>query len=185
MLHELMTHYSGAKIKAVFAGAGNYILRSLEIPGASSFVDSFVVPYSNESKERYLKVHHPLVEGALNVLKHYPAVSPEVAITLHEALCASGGEALPVTISAALETTRERKGPNQAFIVFGHASDYETWHLSLSKASEAERSKASEIENKRFVQDQLISKTALSLAFEIPSVIRTELEDGGYLRRIR
>ena len=167
MLHELMTHYSGAKIKAVFAGAGNYILRSLEIPGASSFVDSFVVPYSNERKERYLKVHHPLVEGALNVLKHYPAVSPEVAITLHEALCASGGEALPVTISAALETTRE------------------TWHLSLSKASEAERSKASEIENKRFVQDQLISKTALSLAFEIPSVIRTELEDGGYLRRIR
>ncbi|MFA7256155.1 MAG: CinA family protein [Kiritimatiellales bacterium] len=122
---------SGHRAVIVTAGGGSGALHALlGTPGASRFISEAHVPYSPEALERFLgeKTEH--------------AVSPETAVKLAQAAFkfpCSDFKFLSISCTAALQTDRERKGEDRAFICIKTAEMEKLYSLHFSKTSRAEQ----------------------------------------------
>ena len=124
---------SGYRAVLVTTGGGSSALNALlTTPGASRFVVEAHVPYSTEALERFL--------GEVPA----QSVSPETARALAETAFkfqVSGFKFLAVACSAALQTDRERRGDDRAFICIKTAESEKVYALFLSKTSREEQEK--------------------------------------------
>lgn len=122
---------SGFRAVLVTAGGGSGALHALLVtPGASRFVEEAYVPYSPDALERFLggKPEH--------------AVSPETARQLARQAFkfhVSGFKQLSVSCTAALQTDRERRGDDRAFICIKTAESEKLYALCFSKTSRADQ----------------------------------------------
>jgi len=124
---------SGFRAVLVTTGGGSGALNALlTTPGASRFVVEAHVPYSPEALERFLgeKPEH--------------SVSPVAARKLAEVAFksqVSGLRFISVSCTAALQTDRERRGDDRAFIFIKTAETEKVYALYLSKTSREEQEK--------------------------------------------
>lgn len=183
-LFRVVEEYDGPPLKMVLAGTGSYAARILEIPGCSKVLDSIFIPYAEERLEQWLLATHPLPDVAEHVLKKQPKVSWEMVTVLHESNCTHLGNAHPLTITAAITSKKQRQGANHAFIAVGPPGAYDVWHVQLAKLENVDFEDFNKVEARRFVQDRIISEIALSLATGVSSVLRTEMEQAGYVRKL-
>lgn len=113
----------------VTTGGGSGALHAmLSTPGASRFVADVRVPYSSAALKCFL--------GS----EPGPAVSPETARALASKAFGSdvsGSRFLSVACTAALQTDRERKGADRAFICLRTAACEKCYALYFSRASRA------------------------------------------------
>ncbi len=122
---------SGCRAVLVTTGGGSSAVNALlTTPGASRFVVESHVPYSPEALEQFLgeKPEH--------------SVSPETAIKLAQAAFksqVSDFKFLSVSCTAALQTDRERRGDDRAFICIKTAGAKKLYALHFSKTSRAEQ----------------------------------------------
>ena len=122
---------SGWRAVLVTTGGGSSTLNAiLTTPGASRFVVEAHVPYSSEALERFLgeKPEH--------------SVSPATASKLAEVASrsqVSDFRFLSVSCTAALQTDRERRGEDRAFICIKTAEAEKRYALYFSKTSRAEQ----------------------------------------------
>jgi len=122
---------SGCRAVFVTAGGGSGALHALlTIPGASRFVVDAQIPYSPEALERFLgeNVEH--------------SCSPETARKLAAAAFkfpVSNFKFLSLSCTAALQTDRERRGDDRAFICIKTAEAEKLYALYFSKTSRAEQ----------------------------------------------
>ncbi len=178
---SFVSNYAGPKLRLLLTGVGSYATGILGIPGSSAVIDSIYVPYSRESVAALIERLHP---NAADVLGNAGSVSQEMVVALH--LCNSHDlrEALPITVTGAITTTRYRRGDNHAFIAFGHPSSVDVYHLQLDKLDEADHSDTYKVSRKRYIQDRMISECALALATGTSSDLVDELQTGGFLVRV-
>lgn len=122
---------SGCRAVLVTTGGGSSALNALlTTPGASRFVIAAHVPYSPEALEQFLGE------------KPERSVSPETAIKLAQAAFKSqvpDSRLLSVSCTAALQTGRERRGDDRAFICIKTATAKKLYVLHFSKTSRAEQ----------------------------------------------
>ncbi len=122
---------SGFRAVLVTTGGGSSALNAiLTTPGASRFVAEAHVPYSPEALERFLgeKPEH--------------SVSPATAGKLASAAFkfqGSGFKFLSIACTAALQTDRERRGEDRAFICIKTAEGEKRYAIYFSKTSRAEQ----------------------------------------------
>lgn len=122
---------SGFRAVLVTTGGGSGALHALlSTPGASRFVADARIPYSSEALADFIgeKVEH--------------SCSPKTAVLLSRQAFASQASSLkPLSISctAALQTDRERKGGDRAFICIKTAEAEKLYALYFSKTSRAEQ----------------------------------------------
>jgi nicotinamide mononucleotide (NMN) deamidase PncC len=183
-LFRIVQEYRGPPLKMLLAGAGSYAMRILEVPGASRVLDSIFVPYAEERMDQWLLATHPIPRVAEAILERHPRVSQEMVSSLHVANCTSLGDAYPLTVTAAITSKRKRQGENQAFIAAGPPGSYDAWHVQLAKLEDVDFEDYNKVEARRFVQDRIISEVALSIATGIPSALRAEMEESGYVRKL-
>jgi nicotinamide mononucleotide (NMN) deamidase PncC len=131
---------SGWRAVLVTTGGGSSALNALlTTPGASRFITEAHIPYSPEALRRFLG------ESPEN------SVSPETARKLATRAfeqspppegCPKGGAGFPsigISCSAALQTDRERRGKDRAFICIKTAAAEKVYALYFSQASRAEQ----------------------------------------------
>jgi nicotinamide mononucleotide (NMN) deamidase PncC len=126
---------SGRRAAIVLTGGGSGALHALlSTPGASRFVRDAHIPYSPEALERFLG----------EAPEH--AVSPETALQMARTAffqtLEKPAEKVPgigISCTAALQTDRERRGDDRAFIAIKTADAEKLFALYLSKASRAEQ----------------------------------------------
>jgi nicotinamide mononucleotide (NMN) deamidase PncC len=127
---------SGRRAVLVTTGGGSSALNALlTTPGASRFVIEAHVPYSPEALERFLGENPE------------QSVSPETARKLAkvgQASCLSGqagslSYTMGISCTAALQTDRERRGEDRAFICIKTAEAEKVYALYFSKTSRAEQ----------------------------------------------
>lgn len=122
---------SGCRAVIVTTGGGSGALHALlSTPGASRFVAEAHIPYSPEALERFLgeKPEH--------------SCSPETARKLAAAAFkfpVSNFKILSVSCTAALQTDRERRGDDRAFICIKTARTEKLYALYFSKPSRTEQ----------------------------------------------
>jgi hypothetical protein len=137
MTETLKIINSGYRAVLVVTGGGSGALNALlSTPGASRFIADARIPYSPEALERFLgeKPQH--------------SCSPETARKLAVAafnsqypIANSQYPAAGIACSAALQTDRERRGDDRAFICIKTAEAEKVYALYLSKASRADQEK--------------------------------------------
>lgn len=183
-LARVVEEYEGPPLKMVLAGAGSYAMRILEVPGASAVLDSIFVPYAEERMEQWLRKTHPFPDVAMQVYRSKPKVSAASVSNMHVANCTNLGDAYPLTVTAAVTSKRQRQGENHAFIAVGPPGSYDSWHVQLSKLDDIDFEDQNKVNTKRFIQDRIISEVALSIATGVSSVLRAEMEEAGYVRKL-
>ena len=179
-LHSFVSEYQGPKLRMLFTGVGSYATGLLGVPGASKVLDSIQVPYSHEACSLLFKRHYP---QGLEVSETHGSVSKEMAVALHACNSADLGDLIPITVTAAITTSRYRRGDNQAFIAVGKPDNLEVWHLRLDKLTEEEHQPEAVL-TKRYFQDRLVSEVAICLATSLTTPILTDLLEGGHLVRV-
>lgn len=121
---------SGFRASLVFTGGGIGVLHKLlSTPGASRFVADARIPYSSEALESFLGESPE------------KAVSPETAEKMASVAFAaiSGDEPIAVACTAALQTDRQRRGDDRAFVCIKTGESKVLYSLFFSKASRAEQ----------------------------------------------
>jgi nicotinamide mononucleotide (NMN) deamidase PncC len=126
---------SGQRAVWVTAGGGSGALHALlSAPGASRFISEAHVPYSAEALARFLGEAPP------------QAVSPETARKLavgafnsQYPISNSQYPAVGIACTAALQTDRDRRGEDRAFLCIKTADTEKLYALYLSKTSRAEQ----------------------------------------------
>ena len=117
----------------VTTGGGSSALNALlTTPGASRFVVDAQIPYSPEALERYLGE------------KPEQSVSPATARALAEKAFEKVGQAsslsaVGVSCTAALQTDRERRGVDRAFLCIKTVATERTYSLYFSEGTRAEQ----------------------------------------------
>lgn len=167
-LSQFKQKFSGPKLSIVASGGGNSIFDIVKFPGGSHILHSFYAPYSFEESKDYISSNLGKQDG-VNYLKK--CVSPESSRLLYEAESARTfkHDIKVVTITAALTTTRYRRGANHAFISFksDKTKMTEVVHILLPKLLEAKHIVTDDdfslINSKRIEEDQYIARTALCL----------------------
>jgi phosphopantetheine adenylyltransferase/nicotinamide mononucleotide (NMN) deamidase PncC len=131
---------SGFRAAVVLTGGGSGALHALlSTPGASRFVTDAHIPYSSEALSSYLgeEVEHSCSPEtarklALKVFKKSPPLEG----------CPKGGVGFPcigISCTAALQTARERRGDDRAFVCIKTAEAEKLYALYFSKTSRAEQ----------------------------------------------
>jgi len=141
---------SGWRAVLVTTGGGSSALNALlTTPGASRFVIEAHVPYSPEALERFLGETPE------------QSVSPATAIKLSGVAFksqASSLKSLSVSCTAALQTDRERRGEDRAFICIKTDAAEKVFALYLSRTSREEQEK--------LLSDWLLTLIALATGAE-------------------
>lgn len=122
---------SGFRAVLVTAGGGSGALNALlSTPGASRFVSEAHVPYSPEALERFLgeKQEHSVSPATAIKLAHIAVRNQETGVSF-----------LGIACTAALQTDRERRGADRAFICIKTVEAEKLYALYFSKASRAEQ----------------------------------------------
>lgn len=140
---------SGFRAVLVTAGGGSSALNALlTTPGASRFVVEAHVPYSPEALERFLGENpehsvSPATACKLAEVAFRSQVSdlplPLVAADASYRPLPSAVRFLSVSCTAALQTDRERRGEDRAFICIKTAEAEKGYALYFSKTSRAEQ----------------------------------------------
>ena len=124
---------SGCRAVLVTTGGGSSALNALlTTPGASRFVIEAHVPYSPEALERFLG-EIPAQSVSAEVARALAAVAFKSQV--------SDLKFLSVACTAALQTDRERRGEDRAFICIKTAAAEKVFALYLSKTSREEQEK--------------------------------------------
>ncbi|MFA6173697.1 MAG: hypothetical protein WC701_08405 [Kiritimatiellales bacterium] len=134
---------SGFRAVLVTTGGGSSALNALLTkPGASRFVIEAHVPYSPEALERFLG-EVPAQSVSVETAR---ALAKKAIENVGQASCLSGQAGSPscfmgVACTAALQTDRERRGEDRAFICIKTADAEKVFALYLSKTSREEQEK--------------------------------------------
>lgn len=158
VLKDFVKKYNGPLITFRVTGGGISITNLCLIPGSSQSIYRIDVPYG---------------EGCFGeALEGYKSVSKEVSQYL--SVQNDGEEFLGVGITAALTTSRWRRGDNHAYISIyrpGHSKNEETWHLNIPKMREEVYRSAAEtkIHKQREIEDQAVARIALGLIADRPA----------------
>lgn len=159
------------KIQFVIAGGGVSISRLALVPGSSRVIEEIRVLYSESCSSKYLENGGILIpEDAIVSL-----VSKWMAENLYQVASNLNGRDRIIAITAALTTSRNRRGLNRAFIRTSRSVCHE---LLLDKLSDAVYKdtvipwRDQQIANKREAEDELIAEVALKLGtgFEAESL---------------
>lgn len=128
--------YEGPKLAIVATGGAAHLADLAAIPGASAILHGIQIPYSEECRDRLFR-HVSWVKP----WSPCAGVGPEAAAQLLQ--CARGmvfapaGPVLAVVVTAALTTTRYRKGKNHAYILWQEGEGLvNKAYLELPKLSE-------------------------------------------------
>lgn len=122
---------SGFRVSFILAGGGSGAIHSLlSTPGASRFVAQVRIPYSKESLEEFL--------GETVTQSCSPDTALKLARTEFNLHTPAPGT-LCIACTAALQTDRERKGDDRAFICIKSESSELLFALFLSKTSRREQ----------------------------------------------
>lgn len=183
-LFRVVDEYDGPPLKMVLAGTGSYAARILEVPGVSDVLDSIYLPYSAGRVLQFIMDHHPRGKDIQKEFRKTPSVSQQMCEWLHESNCVWLQGCFPLTITAAVTSKKQRQGENQAYIGIGLPGNYDIWHVQLARLEDADFEDVNKVEARRFVQDRIISEIALSLATGISSILLTEMEEAGYVRKL-
>lgn len=168
--------YKGKKLAILATGGGVALGRLATVPGASGVLHNFYCPYATEETIRFVAAWH-----------HGPsafrasAVSPGAAYELYEAMATKYPDANVLVVTAALTSTRWRRGENRAYIACKNPMGVvEVWHLRLPKATEEEH-KLFNFETLcrlREMEDEGITNVALHLVNNTTSVLEGLMADG-------
>ena len=184
-LFRVVEEYKGPPLSMVLAGAGSYAARIIECPGASGVVDSIYMPYSRERLDYWTWFQHTekgIPYPDQTHMDKVQAVSQEMVEVMHWSN--NGDGVMPLTVTAAVSSKKQRQGGNRAFIAVGPHRMFEVWHLVMAKLDDVDFEDVNKVNTKRFVQDRMVSECALHLATGVSSTLAEELNEGGYLRRL-
>ena len=150
-LRKLVKDYEGPKLVIVAVGGGLSLARIGTIPGCSRILEAIYLPYSDASINSFL--------GYTNTEK---AVSANRAANLYSAAKSKHISSRVISITAALTSSRHRKGMNHAWI------DVEgtLYHKILYKETEQEWNNWNScniLPYQRYIQDIEISEFCLNL----------------------
>lgn len=142
---------SGCRAVLVTTGGGSGALNALlTTPGASRFIADAQIPYSPEALERFLgeKPKHSVSPVTARKLagKAFSSATDIVESALRadlrsESARYTNSRCIGIACSAALQTDRERRGDDRAFICIKTAEAEKVYALYLSKASRADHEK--------------------------------------------
>jgi hypothetical protein len=140
---RLVERIQGSEHKAalVAAGGGSGALHALLVhPGASRFILEVQIPYSPPAMQDYLgeKLEGFCSENAAKTMAER-AYERAMIFTLPQGL---GQPILGIACTAALQTTRERKGTDRAFFCIKSRKKEEVRALELDHGSRAEQENA-------------------------------------------
>lgn len=152
-VQDFVRDYKGPKLSIVVVGGGNFLADILKFPGASAIVEAVYQPYSEPAVRAFCGVDE------------FPAVSAERVKRLE--YCTPYGEGKVVAITAALTTTRYRKGDNHAWYMIAGMKEPE--HIVLEKLSEEKYNALSyeDILTYRLSEDAQITKIVLDKVMEL------------------
>ena len=175
LTRRFVKEYQGYPVHIVSVGAGNYFSRIELVPGCSRVLDSISLPYS------YKSVCSLFLDGCDH--DGYSSVSKEmVDLMSYNVNCRiqEMGTYVPirtVCMTAAVTTTRFRKGNNHAYVTIcdmhedeESGIDKKTWHLQLPKLSEEIHTSLCShplhktlVTHLREVEDELLSTFVMAL----------------------
>ena len=107
-------HESDVKIVLTVSGAGSKALSwLLEVPGASNTLLEAHVPYSEKSMSSFLgTIPDNFVSNSTSLMMAHAAYKRAISTKPHNS------KVIGISCTAAIATSRKRKGENQAFISF-------------------------------------------------------------------
>lgn len=149
LILKFLEEYRGRKLSIAISGGGYSLLRIMEYPGISDFIDGIISPYSDE----YMKTSITLIN---NIFTNQKATSLErlsQMIQMARSLSISSDNIKPIAVTASLITTREQRGENRAYIYV----DGNYYLISFSKYSDYDHLSKSEIIQRRKFQDEVIA----------------------------
>lgn len=132
-LNEFVKKYSGPKLAITITGGGVSFAEIASIPGVSNILHSIYIPYSDKALKKYILQHNLIIETS--------AVSEKRIYQLFNCSISENPNCLHIIISAALTTTRYRKGKNHAMIFVAENktdTDMDFCELELEKLDEPE-----------------------------------------------
>lgn len=165
-ISTLVETYKGPKLSLLFTGCGARAAEILAVPGASEVLYDLHIPYAREA------VAAEIGEPA------DAAVSAKVALQLHNRLVPK--RTLRVTVTAAITSTRYRRGNNHAYIMVDHPlqpTEPRVWHLKMEKMEERLHSSKRTVAVMRQYEDALVCDVALLLVTQQTDALKTLLAD--------
>lgn len=157
-------HECDVKIVLSVSGAGSKALSwLLEVPGASNSLLEANVPYSEESMSSFLGSN-----PENSVSNSTSLMMAETAYRRGIKLRSSNDKVIGVACTAAITTSRKRKGNNQAFISFWSDSVRNTVHIKFIKE------KLTRKEEEELVSQSIIEFLHEEIFGESPNSIRSE-----------
>lgn len=178
--------YNGKKLSIVTTGAGVSLAQLVSVPGASSFFHSFYMPYETQESIDFIKTYCS-DEASRNFAEK--AVSPMAAENLYFASRSKKGSNVSifdVAITAAITSSRWRRGDNKAFIYFQGVEENECWHLKLPKLTEDEHRNMffDGLFEQRSKEDFIIASTVIRLISGFESKLLEEAITNGSLTKV-
>ena len=157
-------HECDVKIVLSVSGAGTKALSwLLEVPGASNSLLEANVPYSQKSMTSLLNsIPENFVSSSTSL------IMAEQAYRRGVKLRSSNNKIVGVSCTAAISTSRKRKGNNQAFISFWSDSIRNTVHIKFMKGKLTRR------EEEELVSQSIIEFLHEEIFGESPDSIRSE-----------
>ena len=168
-ISTLVETYKGPKLSLLFTGCGARAAEILAVPGASEVLYDLHIPYAREAVAA--EVGEPADA----------AVSAKVALQLHNRPVPV--EMIRVTATAAITSTRYRRGDNHAYIVVDTNTNTDTlphcivWHLKMEKMEERLHSSKRTVAVMRQYEDALVCDVALLLATQQTAALEALLAD--------
>jgi len=162
----LVETYRGPKLSLLFTGCGARAAEIVSVPGASEVLYDLHIPYAREAVE------------ALIGANDSSAVSAAMVRRLHDRKVPKG--ALRVTVTAAITSTRYRRGNNHAYIMVDHPlqpTEPRVWHMKLEKMEERLHRSKRTVAVMRQYEDALICDVALLLATDQSTPLEALLAD--------
>tara|TARA_B100000945_G_scaffold74648_3_gene57420 strand:- start:25695 stop:26834 length:1140 start_codon:yes stop_codon:yes gene_type:complete len=144
-------HESDVKIVLTVSGAGSKALSwLLEVPGASNTLLEAHVPYSEKSMSSFLgTIPDNFVSNSTSLMMAHAAYKRAISTKPHNS------KVIGISCTAAIATSRKRKGENQAFISFWSDLKRNTVHVKFNKE-----------ELTRVEEEELISQSIIEFLYE-------------------
>lgn len=154
LFRDLIEMYKGPKLSLLFTGCGARAAELLKEPGSSGVLYDLHIPYAQEATQA--------LTGPLEV----SSVSKEMVLALHDRKVPEG--VCRVTVTAAITSTRYRRGDNHAYIAVDSDDGVRVWHLKLPKMEEENHKGRGKILANRVFEDSTICDVAILLGTNQP-----------------
>lgn len=172
-ISTLVETYKGPKLSLLFTGCGARAAEILAVPGASEVLYDLHIPYAREAVAAEVG---PPADAA---------VSPRVALQLHNRPVPPG--TIRVTVTAAITSTRYRRGDNHAYIVVdtGTFPHEMVWYLKMEKMEKHLHKSKRRVQVMRKFEDSLVCDVALLLATQQTAALEALLADNPEVSLVR